>query len=236
MGTSGRLIVSFHITKCAGQWLAKSIRDNYPPNASTFLYQTRRNPSYESLPFLRAYFFFLPKALRQTLRIIHGHGAFWGIHEYFPDRTTEYSVMLREPVARTISHYYYFRRSPGARDSRKSLFDEHGKLRTLSDWVTHTPSAQNHMVRFLYARLFHREIEGNVTEREYRETLRRLKSFAFVGHIDRPGDKEKLLTFLDIKKPARPVNKSVRHSVPTIADLERIQKLNEFDIKLYAET
>lgn len=236
MDTSGRLIVSFHITKCAGQWLAKSIQDTYPPGTSTFLYQTRSNPSYESLGFLRAYFYFLPEPLRRTLRIIHGHGAFWGIHEYFPDRKTEYSVMLREPVTRTISHYYYFRKSPGARDSRKSLFDKHGNLRTLSDWIIHTPSAQNHMVRFLYARLFHREIEGNVTEREYRETLLRLRSFAFVGHIDRPGDKEKLLSFLDIQKPARPVNRSVRYAKPTQADIKHIQQMNEFDTRLYAET
>jgi hypothetical protein len=52
----------------------------------------------------------LPEAQRETLQLIRGHFTY-GLHEAL-QRPFEYITMLREPVDRVVSHYYYVLRNP----------------------------------------------------------------------------------------------------------------------------
>ena len=52
----------------------------------------------------------LPESERRRLRLVKGHMHF-GVHEYLPNPST-YITVLRHPVERVISHYYYVRRTP----------------------------------------------------------------------------------------------------------------------------
>lgn len=55
----------------------------------------------------------LPQPQRQSLRLIRGHFAF-GLHQFLPCHAI-YFTLLRDPVARFISHYHYVHRSPGVK-------------------------------------------------------------------------------------------------------------------------
>jgi len=42
---------------------------------------------------------------KQTKKYIHGHGLYYGIHKFFPDREPRYIVFLRDPAKRRVSQY-----------------------------------------------------------------------------------------------------------------------------------
>lgn len=50
------------------------------------------------------------EAEKATIRFVHGHIPF-GLHQYLPGPSV-YLTMLRSPVERIVSHYYYVRREP----------------------------------------------------------------------------------------------------------------------------
>ena len=52
----------------------------------------------------------LPEARRRRLRVVRGH-MLYGIHEFLPQGAT-YITMLRDPVARVLSAYYFVLRRP----------------------------------------------------------------------------------------------------------------------------
>src|SRR5438045_9763500 len=52
----------------------------------------------------------LPDGRRRRLRVVRGH-LFYGIHEFLPQGAT-YITMLRDPVARLLSTYYFILRRP----------------------------------------------------------------------------------------------------------------------------
>lgn len=52
----------------------------------------------------------LPEAKKKKVKFINGHMPF-GIHDFLPNQST-YITMLRHPVERIISHYYYVKRRP----------------------------------------------------------------------------------------------------------------------------
>lgn len=54
----------------------------------------------------------LPLERRQRIQVLRGHIGF-GLHRYLPQRST-YITLLRDPVERVISHYYYIREAIAA--------------------------------------------------------------------------------------------------------------------------
>ena len=64
---------------------------------------------------------------RSRIRYVHLHKAPFGIHEYFP-QPCKYITLMRDPVDRVISHYYYRLTSSYLRsrlyDERKSRYME----------------------------------------------------------------------------------------------------------------
>ena len=52
----------------------------------------------------------LPEGRRRRLRVVRGH-LFYGVHECLPQGAT-YITMLRDPVARVLSAYYFVLRRP----------------------------------------------------------------------------------------------------------------------------
>jgi hypothetical protein len=106
--TSSKTTVFFlHTPKTAGRTLIDYLRSVYGPERSYFsagLYDLVR---FSAMP---------PDNVRD-LRIIGGHFNF-GFHEpHFSDFT--YFTLLREPVDRIVSFYYYRRRSPQENDYRE---------------------------------------------------------------------------------------------------------------------
>jgi hypothetical protein len=95
-------LVFIHIPKTAGTSLHDALVRQYPPSAQ---YQVRV-PVAQSIERLRA----LPEERRAEIRALHGLMPF-GLHELLP-RPSVYAAMVRDPVARVVSHYNYVRRTP----------------------------------------------------------------------------------------------------------------------------
>lgn len=89
-------VILLHIPKTAGTTLAILLRNHYG---------IRLMRSVGGGPEGRSRFARLPAAERGESRLYIGHQAF-GMHEHIP-RPCEYVTILREPVARIVSHYHH---------------------------------------------------------------------------------------------------------------------------------
>jgi hypothetical protein len=88
-----------HIPKTAGTTLARIIDRQYPPRARLLLER-----HHEGVREFQA----LPKARRAEIRLLRGHIPY-GLHVYCP-RPTTYFTLLREPIDRLVSYYYFVQR------------------------------------------------------------------------------------------------------------------------------
>jgi hypothetical protein len=96
-------VIFLRVPKTAGTTLRRVIRRQYEPAAIFAIDAARVQESIEE--FMR-----LPEVQKDRIRALVGLMGF-GLHEFLPWPST-YITMLRDPVDRVISFYYYVRRSP----------------------------------------------------------------------------------------------------------------------------
>ena len=96
-------LIFLHIPKTAGTTLNRIIEWQYSPFEIFTMDPLRIRATPERLERL-------PEERRRRLRVVRGH-VFYGIHECLPQGAT-YITMLREPVARVLSAYYFILRRP----------------------------------------------------------------------------------------------------------------------------
>lgn len=98
-----KAVIFLHIPKTAGTTLNRIIEGQYSPFEIFTMdpYRIRATP--ERLKRLS-------EGRRRRLRVVRGH-MFYGIHEFLPQGAT-YITMLRDPVARALSTYYFILRRP----------------------------------------------------------------------------------------------------------------------------
>jgi len=96
-------VIFLHIPKTAGTTLNRIIEWQYSPFEMFTMdpYRIRATP--ERLKRL-------PEGRRRRLRMVRGH-MFYGVHECLPQGAT-YFTMLRDPVPRALSAYYFILRRP----------------------------------------------------------------------------------------------------------------------------
>lgn len=105
--TQQKALIFLHIPKTAGGTLHRIIRRQFPNNATydTFVVDSAgariRADAFKQLP----------EEARGRIRYLRSHYPF-GLHEYIPQQST-YVTLLRHPVDRMISLYYYTLQSPG---------------------------------------------------------------------------------------------------------------------------
>jgi len=116
-------LLFLHIPKAAGTTLHHVLERRYSRDVSYRIDGFRVG---QSLRALRD----LPEEERLALRVVHGHMPY-GIHRDIP-RACTYVTILRDPVERALSHYYFVRRT-----TRHELHDDvvSGRL-SLLDYVT----------------------------------------------------------------------------------------------------
>jgi hypothetical protein len=93
-------IIFLHVPKSAGVSLHMVMNRQYPRST---IYGTDPHHQKASLEEFKR----LPVERRQSIRVLRGHIGF-GVHRYLPQPST-YITLLRDPVDRVISHYYYIR-------------------------------------------------------------------------------------------------------------------------------
>jgi hypothetical protein len=129
-------LIFLHIPKTAGTTLNRIIEWQYSPFAIFTMDPHRIRATAER--FKR-----LPEARRRRLQVVRGH-LFYGIHEFLPQGAT-YITMLRDPVARLLSSYYFVLRRP--------LNPLHRKLKkeglSIADCLRLFPDRNNTQCRFI---------------------------------------------------------------------------------------
>ena len=136
-GTVGReALIFLHIPKTAGTTLNRIIEWQYSPLAIFTMDPHRIRATAER--FKR-----LPEARRRRLQVVRGH-LFYGIHEFLPQGAT-YITMLREPVARLLSSYYFVLRRPLNPLHRKLKKERLG----VEDCIRLFPDRNNTQCRFI---------------------------------------------------------------------------------------
>ncbi len=171
-------LIFLHIPKAGGTTLHRIIERNYRKNVIFSIRAYDIDSIRKSIDELKN----LPEMQRARLKVLRGHMPF-GLHEHLPQPST-YITMLRNPVDRVLSHYYYARQRPD-----HYLHDEARRM-NLRDYVCSGISAEleNGQVRLLSGV---KEVDGiNGSEPCSTETLeiakRNLREhFAVVGITER---------------------------------------------------
>jgi len=96
-------VIFLHIPKVGGTTVTNILLNQYERDRHLRLHGGLNSDSIKK-------FRQLSNAEKRYIRIISGHIGF-GIHHGYPCKTT-YFTLLRDPVERVISHYYYVSRSP----------------------------------------------------------------------------------------------------------------------------
>jgi hypothetical protein len=218
-------LIFLHIPKAAGTTLHAIIEAEYGPDA---VWNIDRRRWREAL----AAFAELPAAARQKVKVFKGHMEF-GLHRHLPF-PARYLTMLRHPVDRVVSNYYYILRAP------EHPFHEEMKQRPMSlrEYVANGTQQDNGQTRLLSGA---QDLPFLQCTRVHLETAKAnlREHFAAVGLAERFD--ESLLLFQREFGWRRPyyTRKNVTENRPALralpaGDLAVIESLNALDVELYA--
>jgi carbon monoxide dehydrogenase subunit G len=210
------LLVFVHIRKTAGKTLRQILYRQYTRG------RTRLVRNYFVAPEIsRSVMEELAAAPPPELRVVHGHVLFWQDVEW-PEET-QFLTLLRDPVERTISHYYWLR-------SRSSRFKK-----SLEEAVRDGSIHDNLQTRVLAAEM---PPFGETTDEMLESALKSLKRLDLVGLTDRFDETLVLATRVLGWKPMLYRRENVtpdrkpREEISSKA-IDLIKRHNELDIELY---
>ena len=170
----------------------------------------------------------LPEERKRNLRIVYGHTVF-GVHEVLPGPCA-YVTMLREPVGRVLSTYYYLRR-------RKDLWVHDAAIRLSLDEYAQGPMVQEsgNMQTRIVAGAF--GSAGRCTEETLDHAKRNIEeTFAAVGLTERFDESVLLWGKVLGWRKLHYVSKNVarpRRDSPSPEAIRAIEDANAFDAELY---
>ncbi|MEM9923962.1 MAG: sulfotransferase family 2 domain-containing protein [Cyanobacteria bacterium P01_D01_bin.50] len=221
-------VIFLHIPKAAGSTLLNIVRRQY--NSDSIFSVDGKNPL-ESIK----QFKLLQKNKTEATQAVMGH-MYFGVHEFLPNST--YITMLRDPIERIISFYYYVLRNPD--HNHYNLITS--KNLSLKDYVKSGIGKQldNGQTRLLSG-IDALDVEfGSCSETMLsRAKLNIQKYFSVVGITEKFDEslllmKSKLNWKKSIlyRKANVTKNRPKKLDIPEV-DLKEIEKQNEFDIELY---
>lgn len=212
-----RVLIFSHIPRTAGTTLRTIINQQHP----CAVIHTLRDET-DSIALFRK----LPEDNRAKIRVLQGHKPF-GIHECL-QVSADYITMLREPVDRVISFYYWILRWPSN--------DLYEKVRSMSlgDFAdSGLPQAVNQQTEFVSG------LRNNSTAEALEVAKRNLAlhftAFGIAEHFDESLFLfKRLLGWQNIYYASQHVakNRPARREIPSPA-IKLIEKHNSFDMELY---
>ena len=217
-------MIFLHIPKAAGATLNVILRRHFAEEETCRI--DGRNVADSIERFKR-----LPQAELERIRLLAGHQGY-GLHAYLGASPT-YVTLLRDPIDRAVSHYYYARSAPG-----HYLHDEIvSKGIDLEDYPKLAAEVRNGQTRMLAGS---DGVESEACGREELELAKRrlLESFSVFGVTERF---DSFLVLLRSRLGLRRLHYSranVTPGRPRRADVPRsaaeaLERSNEFDTELY---
>jgi hypothetical protein len=216
VASGAALVVFVHIQKTAGKTLRQIIRRQYPGRSVHV-------PNFFAKPELHwSTVDELSEHTPRGLEVAHGHMLF------VPDRwpaTARFVTILRDPVERTISHYYWLNERRGARSGLGSIEDALG-AGAISD---------NLQVRVLAGA----DPPGSVTAAMAEDAIAALDRFSVVGLTSRFDETLVLLGRAfgwrtGAYERVNSTNSRVPREALDAATIARIEEHNRYDLELYA--
>ena len=219
-GMAGKALVFLHIPKTAGTTLNRIIEWQYNPLSIFTMDPYRIRATVDRLKTLS-------EERRRRLKVVRGH-LYYGVHEFLPQGAT-YITMLREPVARFLSSFYFIQRRP--------LHPMHRKVKTervgVEDFIRLTPHRQNLQCGLIAGLRTDGKCDDRILDKA-KENL--AKSFSVVGICERFEESLVLIakTF-DWEIPFYE-NRKVSQTRPQVepSAMEMIREHNRYDLELYA--
>ena len=226
--SKGRQAVIFlHIPKTAGSTLNTIVERQYK---SVEIYSIDSKRVIQSMEEFKQ----LPAQPLEKIKLLKGH-MYFGLHEYLPTPST-YITILREPIDRIISTYYYIKRQKNhkhyelanqAKDLKDFIFKYRGKQ--LNNGQTRLLAGMNSL-----------EVEFGNCSNEMLEVAKNnlRKYFAVVGTTARFNEalillKQKLGWHLPLYASKNVTNKRPKKEQISQDTLDAIVELNQLDIELY---
>ena len=220
-------VILLHVPKTGGSTLKRAIKWKYP--SKTLFLETLSTPL-ASIPER------VPLERRREARAVVGH-LHYGVHEHFP-QDCAYVTVLREPVSRVISSYYYIKSDP-----RHWLHDELvGTGMGLEEFVRSSadPGVDNEQTQ-LIAGVGSGELHSGrppaaLGPAELELAKRNLEKFLVVGVNERFDESFILIRrALGWKLPMYVSSRLASGPKPaTASEIELIRERNRLDLELYA--
>lgn len=166
-------VLFMHIPRTSGTAFRKAIEPNYPASERLCYYPGPPGIWYER-------FETLPARQLASFNFIAGHFVF-GIHSYI-DRSCEYITIIRDPIARVISNYWFaVRNKPG------EITSNNGHVFTLEEVLErHMLAELDNLTVRCFGGYGEREARaGALGPEAYDAAVDNAQRFRFIGHQDR---------------------------------------------------
>jgi hypothetical protein len=206
-----KLIIFMHIPKTGGTTLNE-----------VFKRSCTENEIYDHVPLeaMRNHFSQLKEEDKKEIKAISGHH-FYGIHDLFSKPYT-YFTMMRNPIERVISLYYFLKTYPG-------YYEENMRNMSFEEYIDWDPQARNGQIH---------QICGQNSQLSLEKAKENLKVFEVVGITEMFNESLLLLknkfNWANIEYKKENVTKSrPRISEVSPKIIKKIEKNNELDIELY---
>jgi hypothetical protein len=221
-----KTVIFLHLMKTGGRTLTSILKQNYAKDARVHCGQ---RPG-ESIADLAQ----CPEEKRRSLQLIYGHMPF-GVHWFLPQPCT-YITLLRHPVDRVLSHYYYAWHNP--KHYTHEIVTENNM--SLSEYVENgILDLNNGQVRAIAGHSHQQYPFGDQPEELLHQAQSNLDTFfSFVGTTEQFDESllllKRQLNLTNFLYTRTNVNPSRRRQAPVSDDdIECIQHYNQLDIQLY---
>ena len=228
------LVIFMHVPKTAGTSLRHIVQSQFQPNNVFEFYNLKTQPpkvrkgieKYQNLS----------EAKKNKIEFVSGHVGF-GLHEFL-SRPCTYITVLRDPVERVISYYYFLLRNQNVIVKNK----------TLTEFVQTFGGVHNSMTCYLSGLTLQAQLQDSNIDLKSQQfdikTLEKAKAnlqnyFKVVGFVDRFDETCILLKkILGWNIPSFYIKKNVAKNSDITRDisietLSLIHEFNQLDISLY---